>query len=89
MTATASGSSSLVAVLKPMNPSRCRHAYRVDWFRGRQRPEFAELLGKDYALVETGSSGGRTRRQIHQIAAECVAGVAVREDGFDSAAAGA
>ena len=52
-------------------------------------PEFGELLGKGSALVVTGSSGGRTRRQIHQIAAECVAGVAVREDGFDSAAAGA
>jgi hypothetical protein len=36
-------------------------------------PEFGELLGKDSALVETGSSGGRTRRQIHQIVAECVA----------------
>ena len=52
-------------------------------------PEFGELLGKGSALVVTGSSGGRTRRRIHQIAAECVAGVAVREDGFDSAAAGA
>ena len=36
-------------------------------------PEFGELLGKDSALAETGSSGGRTRRQIHQIVAECVA----------------
>src|SRR5450755_3199975 len=52
-------------------------------------PEFGELPGKGSALVVTGSSGGRTRRQIHQIAAECVAGAAVREDGFDSAAAGA
>jgi hypothetical protein len=52
-------------------------------------PEFGELLGKGPALVVTGSSGGRTRRQIHQIAAECVAGVAIRQDGFDSAAAGA
>jgi hypothetical protein len=52
-------------------------------------PEFGEPPGKGSALVVTGSSGGRTRRQIHQIAAECVAGVAVREDGFDSAAAGA
>jgi hypothetical protein len=52
-------------------------------------PEFGELLGKGRALVVTGSSGGRTRRQIHQIAAECVAGVAIRQDGFDSAAVGA
>jgi len=52
-------------------------------------PEFGELLGKGPALVVTGSSGGRPGRQIHQIAAECVAGVAIREDGFDSAAAGA
>ena len=50
-------------------------------------PEFGELLGKGSALVVTGSSGGRTRRQIHQIDAECVAGVAIREDRFDSAAA--
>lgn len=50
-------------------------------------PEFGELLGKASALVETGSSSGRTRRQIHQIAAECVAGVAIRQDRFDSAAA--
>ena len=52
-------------------------------------PEFGELLGKGSALVEAGSSGGRPRRQIHQIAAESVAGVAIRQDGFDSAAAGA
>ena len=52
-------------------------------------PEFGELPGEGSALVVTGSSSGRTQRQIHQIAAECVAGVAVREDGFDSAAAGA
>ena len=50
-------------------------------------PEFGELLGKGSALVVTGSSGGRTRRRIHQIGAERVAGVAIREDGFDSAAA--
>src|SRR5215472_18793663 len=52
-------------------------------------PEFGELLGKGSALVVTGSSGGRTRRQIHQSGAECVAGIAIREDGFDCAAAGA
>jgi hypothetical protein len=50
-------------------------------------PEFGELPGKGPALVETGSSGGRARRRIHQIDAECVAGTAIREDGFDSAAA--
>jgi hypothetical protein len=50
-------------------------------------PEFGELPGKGSALAVTGSSGGRTRRRIHQIGAECVAGVAIREDGFDSAAA--
>ena len=44
-------------------------------------PEFGELLGQGTALVVTGSSGGRTRRRIHQIAAECVAGVAIRDDG--------
>ena len=56
---------------------------------GASAPEFGESLGKRSALVVTGSSGGRTRRQIHQIAAECVAGVVVREDGLDSAAVGA
>ena len=50
-------------------------------------PEFGELLGKGSALVVTGSSGGRTQRQIHRIGAEHVLGVAVREDRFDSAAA--
>src|SRR4051812_25073570 len=52
-------------------------------------PEFGELPGKGSALVVTGSSGGRTRRRIHLIGAqsEYVAGVAVREDGSDSAAA--
>ncbi len=75
------GSRDVVALVK-----RERLACRTD---GASAPEFGELLGKGPALVVTGSSGGRTRRQIHQIAAECVAGVAVREDGFDSAAAGA
>ena len=50
-------------------------------------PEFGELLGKGSALVVTGSSGGRTQRQIHRIGAEHVLGVAVREDRLDSAAA--
>src|SRR6516162_1808525 len=50
-------------------------------------PEFGEPLGKGSALVVTGSGGGRARRRIHQVGAECVAGVAVGEDGFDSAAA--
>ena len=50
-------------------------------------PEFGELLGEGSALVVTGSSGGRTQRQIHRIGAEHVLGVAVREDRFDSAAA--
>jgi hypothetical protein len=50
-------------------------------------PEFGELLGKGSALLVTGSSGGRTRRQIHHIVAECGARVAIREDRFDSAAA--
>jgi hypothetical protein len=52
-------------------------------------PEFGELLGKGSALVVTGSSGGRTRRRIHHIDAnaECVLRVAIREDGFDPAAA--
>jgi hypothetical protein len=52
-------------------------------------PEFGELPGKGSALLVTGSSGGRPRRQIHHIVAECGARVAIREDGFDSAAAGA
>jgi hypothetical protein len=50
-------------------------------------PEFSELLGEGSALVVTGSSNGRTQRQIHRIRAEHVLGVAVREDRFDSAAA--
>jgi hypothetical protein len=44
------------------------------------------MLDKGSSLVVTGSSGGRTRRPIHHIDAECVEGVAIREDGFDSAA---
>src|SRR3954447_10005154 len=61
----------------------------LSWGRPLVGPEFGELLGKGSALVVTGSSGGRTRRQIHHVVAECVAGVAVREDSFDSAALGA
>jgi hypothetical protein len=49
-------------------------------------PEFGEVFGESFALLVTGSGGGRTRRRIHQIGAECVEGVAVRHDGFDSAA---
>jgi len=50
-------------------------------------PEFGELLGEGSALVVTGSSSGRTQRQIHRIGAEHVRGVAIREDRLDSAAA--
>jgi hypothetical protein len=82
------GSVRHVAPIAIRGMSRCRHGYRVDWFRA-SAPEFGELPGKGSALVITGSSGGRPRRLIHQIAAECVAGVAIRQDGFDSAAAGA
>ena len=49
-------------------------------------PEVGELFGKGAALLVTGSGGRRTRRQIHQVAAEGVEGVAVRHDGFHSAA---
>ena len=52
-------------------------------------PEFGELLGKGSALVVTSPSSGRTQRQIHRIGAEHLLGVAIREDGFDAAAAGA
>src|SRR6476661_3447977 len=56
-------------------------------FSPASAPEFGELLGKGSALVATGSSGGRTQRQIHRVGAEHVLGGAVREDGFDPAAA--
>jgi hypothetical protein len=88
---------------KPLRPVRSPASTRPGSHRRKQvsarlpsrlisrtsAPEFGELPGKGSALLVTGSSGGRTRRQIHQIAAERIAGVAVREDGFDSAAAGA
>jgi hypothetical protein len=80
------GSVRYVSPIAIRGMSRCRHAYRVVWFRA-SAPEFGELPGKGSALVTTRSSGGRPRRQIHQIAAECVAGVAIRQNRFDSAAA--
>ena len=39
--------------------------------------------------LRCGSSSGRTQRQIHRVGAEHVLGVAVREDRFDTASAGA
>ena len=52
-------------------------------------PEFGELPGKGSALVVTGPGSGRARRRIHLVGAEgeYVAGAAIREDCFDSAAA--
>jgi len=66
MTATASGSSSLVAVLKPMNPSRCRHAYRVDcWFRGRQRQNSLSCSARTPPWWKPArAAGGRVDRSI-------------------------
>src|SRR6478752_5418037 len=52
-------------------------------------PEFSEPPCRGLPLVVTGTSGGRTRRQIHHVAAECIAGVAVRQDRFDPTTGGA
>jgi hypothetical protein len=52
-------------------------------------PEFGELPGKSSALGVTRLSGGPAPRQIHHFhaTAKCVFRVAIREDGFDPAAA--
>src|ERR1700761_5363162 len=52
-------------------------------------PEFGELLGKGFALGVTRLSGGPALRQIHHFhaTAEYALRDAIREDGFDPAAA--
>jgi hypothetical protein len=52
-------------------------------------PEFGELLGKGSPLGVTRLSGGPAPRQIHRFhaIAEYILRVAIREDGFDPAAA--
>ena len=54
---------------------------------GASAPEFVELIGEGSALVVTGPSGWWARRQIHRIDAKRFAGIVIREDGFDPAAA--